>query len=137
METEQKMKRCLEKEVGKIQEFRVLWDINFPILLSFKSSGKSWLIYVTQFRYFSQKVEVVLTRADDEAIEEMLSGKKPIREVLTDYPNTLNQWTMDLKDANMQLVDVTDSEILALLPGTRFLLSPDIPNCIDVKRDLA
>lgn len=137
METEQKMKRCLEKEVGEIQDFRVLWDINFPILLSFKSSGKSWLIYVTQFRYFSQRVEIVLTRAEDKAIEEMLSGEMPIREALTGYPNTLNQWRMDLKNANMQLIDVTDSEILALLPGTTFLLSPDIPNCIDVKRDLA
>lgn len=137
METEEKMKRCLEKEVGDIREFRVLWDINFPILLSFKSSGKSWLIYVTKFRYFSKKVEVVLTRADDKAIEEMLSGEMPIREALRGYPNTLNQWVMDLKDVNMQLVDVTDSEIMALLPGTRFLLSPDIPNCIDVKRDLA
>lgn len=137
MEAEQKMKRCLEKEVGEIQAFRVLWDINFPILLSFKSSGKSWLIYVTEFRYFSQKVEIVLARAEDEAIEEMLSGKKPIREALTGYPNTLNQWVMDLEDATMQLIDATESEILELLPGTRFLLSPDIPNCIDVKRDLA
>ena len=137
MEIEQKMKRCLEKEVGELQAFRVLWDINYPILLSFKSSGKSWLIYVTEFRYFSPRVEVVLSRADDETIEEMLSGKKPIREALTEYPNTLNQWTMDLEDGNMQLVDATDADILELLPGTRFLLSPDIPNCIDVKRDLA
>ena len=137
MEAEQKMKRCLEKEAGDIQAFRVLWDINFPSLLTFKSSGKSWLIYVTDFRYFSQKVEVVLARADEEAIQEMLSGKKPIREALTEYPNTLNQWTMDLEEANMQLVDAADSDILALLPGTRFLLSPDIPNCIDLKRGLA
>lgn len=137
MSAEEKMESCLKKEVGDMQEFRVLWDINFPILLSFKSSGKSWLLYVTKFSYFARKVEVVLSRADDEAIEGMLSGKQSIREVLLSYPKTVTKWTMDLKEQQMELGEENEADILALLPDTQFRLSPDIPNCIDVKRDLA
>lgn len=133
MDTEMKLSKCLERAVGKIDEMKVLWDIDFPLLLSIKSNGRHWVAYVTEFSRRRQQVELVLSLSDNQAIKEMSAGQKPIREVMTERPYWMMRWKLDLNAGTCKPDLVLNEVVEELLPGADFVLSAMIPNRIDLQ----
>lgn len=110
-----------------IRNYNIILDVEFPILFTFESNNKLFLVYVLEYKRIKKKFEFFITETKYDHIIELINQKRSLNSIL--YSDLENSWCVNTKNITQDIND----EILKKLPQKEFYISPLLPNKIDLE----
>lgn len=105
----------------------ILFNISYPLLMSFETNGKVYVAYVLRMKLISQKVKLVISESTYDKILKVITSEKPFNclfEESMTYVDTVS-------DKNI-FKEVKTSKVSKYLPSNGFKLDKSVPNTINI-----
>lgn len=108
-----------------IRNVEVLLEVDFPLVFSFNANdNKLYLAYVLNYKRRKKTLNILYVETNYQALHELLNKEISLKSVLT-------QSTIKTLYSHNKY-DMTDFELLEVLPKDNFFLTELLPNKIDI-----